>query len=142
MDLSGRLVTPGLVDVHQHLDKSRTRRVVANPLGTLAGASFGYRVFAESVTREDIVRRAEETVVACSERGTVAIRSHTNIEPQTRLRGIEAMLDVRARCARRMTIQLVAHVTSEGTSMFVEARDWLKAAAAAGVNAIGGVPAT
>jgi cytosine deaminase len=142
MDLSGRLVTAGLVDVHQHLDKSRTRRVVANPPGTLAGASSGYRAFAETVTHDDIVRRAEETVDACSDRGTVAIRSHTNIEPQTQLRGIEAMLDVRTRCARRMTIQVVAHVTSEATSMLVEAGDWLKAATAAGVNAIGGVPAT
>src|SRR5947209_6022733 len=126
MDLSGRLVTPGLVDVHQHLDKSRTRRLVANPSGTLPGASSGYRAFAETVTRDDIIRRAEETVDACSDRGTVAIRSHTNIEPQTQLRGLEAMLDVRARCARRMTIQVVAHVTSDATSMLVEAGDWLK----------------
>ncbi|MBV8851078.1 MAG: amidohydrolase family protein [Methylobacteriaceae bacterium] len=142
MDLSGRLVTSGLVDIHQHLDKSRTRRAVANPSATLAGASSGYRAFAETVTRDDIVRRAEKTVDACSARGTVAIRSHTNIEPQTQLRGIEAMLEVRARCARRMTIQVVAHVTSEATSMFAEARDWLKAATAAGVDAVGGVPAT
>ena len=36
IDLGGKLVVPGLVDAHQHLDKSRTRRSVHNPSGTLA----------------------------------------------------------------------------------------------------------
>jgi len=35
LDLAGRLVTPGLIDAHQHLDKARTRRDVPNPTGTL-----------------------------------------------------------------------------------------------------------
>jgi cytosine deaminase len=139
--LDGRLVVPGLVDIHQHLDKSRTRSVVANPSGTLAGASAGYAAFASTVTREDIIARAEQTLAACAERGTVAIRSHTNIDLETGLRGVEAMLEVRERCRDRMTLQVVAHVTSGATRRLADAEAWLNEAIAAGVDAIGGVPA-
>ena len=63
MALDGRLVVPGLVDIHQHLDKSRTRSAVTNPSGTLAGASSGYAAFAAGVNREDIVTRADRTQI-------------------------------------------------------------------------------
>ena len=38
-ELKNRLVVPGLIDAHQHLDKTRTLRAVQNPRGTLEGAS-------------------------------------------------------------------------------------------------------
>ena len=82
-----KLVVPGLVDAHQHLDKSRTRRLVENPTATLEGASAAYRSFAAAATREDIIARAERTLDICLGHGTVAIRSHTNIESQSGVRG-------------------------------------------------------
>ncbi|WP_158808166.1 amidohydrolase family protein [Beijerinckia sp. L45] len=140
-DMAGKLIVPGLVDAHQHLDKSRTRRRVVNPSGTLAGAAAGYKAYAETVTRDDIAARALQTIEACVAYGTVAIRSHTNIEPQSELRGIEAMVDVRAACVDKLTLQIVAHVTSDATRMLPEAKAWLLGAVARGVDAIGGVPA-
>ena len=113
VDLHGKLVVPGLVDAHQHLDKSRTRRLVANPAGTLEGASAAYRTFAVSATREDIMRRAERTLDICLAHGTVAIRNHTNIESQSGLRAFEAMIELRERWRDRLTLQVVAHLTSD-----------------------------
>jgi cytosine/creatinine deaminase len=139
--LDGQLVLPGLVDIHQHLDKSRTRALVSNPSGTLAGASAAYRALAPTITRDQMIARALRTVDACSAFGTVAIRSHTNIDPQSGVRGIEAMVALRQRCADRMRIQLVAHVTSDATSMLPESEVWLRSAIDLGVDAIGGVPA-
>jgi cytosine/creatinine deaminase len=141
LELDGRLVVPGLVDMHQHLDKSRTRKLLTNPLGTLDGAIAAYAAIAPSITREDMIARARGTVEACSARGTVAIRSHTNIDPPTELRGIEAMLALRESCAAQMRIQVVGHVTSGATSMLPESEAWLTEAAALGIDAIGGVPA-
>ena len=68
--LAGKLVLPGLVDMHQHLDKSRTRRLVSNPAGTLDGALAGYKKLAANVTRDEIMERAERTLpaVRCSGR--------------------------------------------------------------------------
>ena len=138
--LDGRLVLPGLVDMHQHLDKSRTRALLDNPSGTLAGASAAYRALAPTVTRDQMIARAERTVEACSAYGTVAIRSHTNIDPQTGVRGVEAMVTLRERCADRMRIQVVGHVTSQATSMLRESEAWLREAIDLGIDAIGGVP--
>ncbi len=141
IDLGGRLVLPGLVDMHQHLDKSRTRRLVSNPEGTLQGALAGYKKLAAGVTREQFMERAEKTIRACLAHGTVAIRSHTNIDPETGVRGIEALVDLREQWRGRFTLQVVAHVTSGATRMPEQARQWLGAAVANGVDVIGGVPA-
>ena len=140
IDLHGKLVTPGLVDAHQHLDKSRTRRLVANPAGTLEGASAAYRTFAARATRADIIERAERTLDICLAHGTVAIRNHTNIESESGLRAFEAMIELRERRRDRITLQVVAHLTSDAPRNLAAARAWLEAAIAAGADAIGGVP--
>jgi cytosine deaminase len=140
-ELGGQLVVPALVDMHQHLDKSRTRALVSNPSGTLSGASKAYQALAPSITQDQMIERALRTIETCSAHGTVAIRSHTNIDPQSELRGIEAMIAVRERSTSLMRIQVVAHLTSNATSMFTEGKDWLRGAASLGVDVIGGVPA-
>ena len=141
LSLNGQLVLPGLVDMHQHLDKSRTRALLDNPSGTLMGASAAYRALAPSITKEQMIARARGTVEACSAHGTVAIRSHTNIDPQTGVRGVEAMVELRAQCAAFMRIQIVGHITSGATSMLPESDAWLREAIDLGIDAIGGVPA-
>jgi cytosine/creatinine deaminase len=141
LTVDGQLVLPGLVDMHQHLDKSRTRALLDNPSGTLMGASAAYRALAPSITKEQMIARARRTVEACSAHGTVAIRSHTNIDPQTGVRGVEAMVELRAQCAAFMRIQVVGHVTSGATSMLPESDAWLREAIDLGIDAIGGVPA-
>ena len=140
VDLADRLVVPGLVDAHQHLDKSRTRRLVDNPTGTLESASAAYRMFAGGITRDDILARAERTLDICLGYGTVAIRSHTNIESQSEVRSIEAMVELRHRCRERLTLQVVAHLTGDAPRKLAAARQWLAAAIAAGADVIGGVP--
>jgi cytosine deaminase len=140
IDLRGKLVVPGLVDAHQHLDKSRTRGLVANPAATLEAASAAYRTFAAAATREDIMRRAERTLDICLAHGTVAIRNHTNLESDSGLRAIEAMIELRERCRDRITLQVVAHLTGDAPRRLDAARQWLAAAIAAGADVIGGVP--
>ena len=140
IELGGKLVVAGLVDMHQHLDKSRTRRLVQNPTGDVPGALAGYQAFAATVTKEGILSRAARTLEACLACGTVAIRSHTNIDPDTQTRGVEAMIEFREQHAHHMILQIVAHVTSGATRMHDAARNWLLAAIDMGVDVLGGVP--
>jgi cytosine/creatinine deaminase len=118
-----------------------TRTLASNPTGTLAGASEAYRAIAPGITPQQMMARVLQTIEACSAYGTVAIRSHTNIDPQTEPRGIEAMIGVREKAANLMRVQVVAHVTSGATSMLPESREWLRGAVALGLDVIGGVPA-
>ena len=140
INLNGKLVVAGLIDMHQHLDKSRTRRLVKNPTGDVPGALAGYQEFAATVTKEGILSRAARTLEACLACGTVAIRSHTNIDPDTQTKGVEAMVEFRRRHADRMKVQVVAHVTSGATRMREQARSWLLAAIDLGADVLGGVP--
>lgn len=131
------LVVPGLVDMHQHLDKTRTRDAVANPDGTLGGAVRAYNEFAKTRSVADIMRRAEETIEACIAHGTVAIRTHVNVGPEFGLRGLEALSALRATLADRIALQLVVLPPPDADM----ARHWIDEAVAFGVDAIGGTPA-
>src|SRR6186713_1012522 len=61
IDLKDKLVSPGLIDVHQHLDKTRTLRAISNPSGTLAGAVSAFNDYAAKISPEDLHRRADRT---------------------------------------------------------------------------------
>lgn len=140
IDLKGRLVVPGLVDAHQHLDKTRTVRTVPNPQGTLYGAIEAFGRYAAGMSAEDVAARAERTMAACLARGTVAIRSHANVDPEARLRGVEALVGVRSRWRSRMRLQVVAFVTAGATKAGAPAREWLDEAIALGADVVGGTP--
>ena len=139
-DLKGKLVVPGLVDAHQHLDKTRTLAKVPNPRGTLHGAIDAFRVYSAGMTAADIAERADRTLAACLERGTVAIRTHANVDPEARTRGVEALLSVRERWRDRVRIQVVAFITSGATKKNAPAREWLEEAVALGADVVGGTP--
>ena len=125
MDLKGRLVVPGLIDAHQHLDKTRTLNRISNPDGTLMGAIGAFRDYAVRMSGEDIAERAERTMAACLERGTVAIRTHANVDPECELRGVEALVGLRERSRERMRLQVVAFLTGGGTKAGAPSRQWL-----------------
>lgn len=136
-DLREKLVVPGLVDAHQHLDKTRTLRSVPNPEGTLLGAIKAFSRYASKMSAEDIAQRAERTVAASLERGTVAIRTHANVDPECRLRGVEALVALRGRLRDRMRIQVVAFLTGGGTKASAPGGEWLDRAMQMGADVVG-----
>lgn len=140
MDLAGRLVVPGLVDAHQHLDKSRLR--LANPDGTLGGAVAAFGRYAATMTGEDVLRRAGRTLGACVARGTVAVRSHANVDLETGTRAVAALVELRERWRDRVTLQVVAFVTASAARAEPRVgRRLLEQALDAGADAVGGTPA-
>jgi cytosine deaminase len=142
LDLAGRLVVPGLVDMHQHLDKSRIVREVPNPSGTLDGALDAFRRYAAGLTVEAMVRSARRTLEACVARGTVAIRSHANVDRELGGRAVEALVRLREESRDRLRLQVVAFLTSSGARAdTATARAMLEAALDAGAEVVGGVPA-
>lgn len=137
VDLQEKLVAPGLVDAHQHLDKTRTLRSVPNPEGTLLGAIKAFSRYAATMSAEDIAARAERTVDACVERGTVALRTHANVDPECLLRGVEALVALRERVRDRMRIQVVAFLTGGGTKAAAPSREWMEQAMRLGADVVG-----
>ena len=139
-DLAGKLVVPGLIDAHQHLDKTRTLAAAPNPQGTLMGAINAFKRYAETMTAQDIAARAERTMGASLERGTVAIRTHANVDPEAKLRGVEALVELRERWRERMRVQVVAFLTGGGTKAGAPSRQWMEEALRLGADVIGANP--
>lgn len=140
VDLASRLVSPGFVDMHQHLDKTGVLRHAPNPSGTLQGAREAFAAYARYSGPEDVARRASQTMRRCLSRGTTAIRSHVNVDKDAGFRGIEPLAQLRDEWRDRMTLQLVAFMMAHPGQDF----DWLEGhidAAVALADVVGGTPA-
>ena len=140
IEMRGRLVAPGLIDCHQHLDKTRTLRAVKNPLGTLEGAIAEFARYATTMTPADIAARAERTMAACLERGTVAMRSHANVDPEAKLRGVEALIALRERWRDRLRLQVAPFLTGGATRVGAPAREWMEEALRMGGDVVSANP--
>ena len=77
----GRLVLPGFVDSHLHLDKSCILdRCKAD--GALSDAIAEVARLKRDFTEADVYARAEQTLVKAILQGTTRIRSHVEIDPR------------------------------------------------------------
>ncbi|MEZ4677945.1 MAG: amidohydrolase family protein, partial [Caldilineaceae bacterium] len=135
-DLAGRVVLPGLVDAHTHLDKSYTPAY--NQSGTLLEAIDLWRAYKGRRTKADVqttVRRALKTAIA---NGVTAMRSHIDVEAAGDLQTVETILELRDEFRAQITLQLVALGYAAG---FLEQRATMETALAMGLDFVGGAPA-
>ena len=110
IDLAGALVLPGLADGHVHLDKCmlgldwRPHRADASVRAIIADEKAFRRA-----TRIPLARQGAEALLERMIRGgTTSLRTHVDIDDVTRLDHLAQILDLRARWADRMQIQIVA----------------------------------
>ncbi len=109
MDLGGRLLLPGLIDAHVHLDKT----LLGRPWVPHApGADVRARVAAEKRLRAeldwDIGHQGDALLQRMLYAGTTALRTHVDIDDQSGLANLHAVLELRQRWSGRLTIQIVA----------------------------------
>ncbi len=135
----GRVVTPGLVDAHIHLDKALLSDRAPSREGSLAEA---LRVTAEAkrgFTREDILARARRTLDMAVRQGTTAMRSHAEVDPIVGLMGFEALSTLKREYAPAIDLQLCAFA-QEGILKSPGTEALLREALRAGADLVGGVP--
>src|SRR5712664_3824579 len=108
IDLGARLVTPGLVESHIHLDKALLNDRVTATAGTLEEAIRVTGQAKRAFTVDDITSRARRVLDLAVRAGTTAMRSHVEVDPIVGLSGMEAMLALRAQYAPAIDIQLCA----------------------------------
>lgn len=139
VDLKGRLLCPGFVDGHVHLDKT----LLGAPwVPNHAGSSIAGRIAHEKTVRAEcavpIAQRALALVERVTGRGSTWLRSHVDVDPDIGLAHVEAILAVREQVRDRVWIQLVAFpqsgvLAAPGTAALLE--EALKL----GVELIGGL---
>ncbi|RMI29909.1 amidohydrolase family protein [Nocardia stercoris] len=108
IDCAGRVVIPGLVESHVHLDKALLDRERANPDGTLAGAIAVTAELKREFTVESVRDRARRVLDLAIGNGTTVIRAHPDVDPIVGLRGVDALLELREEYRGRIDLQIVA----------------------------------
>jgi len=139
IDAGGRLTTPGLIESHIHLDKSRILdRCSASER---EGRDHMQRVSAvkQSFTVEDVHARAKTTLEQCLTHGTMHMRTHVELDPNVGLRGFEAIKGLAS--DYRWAIDLdICVFAQEGWSAVPEVDANIVAALENGATVIGGAP--
>src|SRR5437588_591545 len=91
IDLGGRLVSPGFVETHIHLDKSCILDRCRSERGDLEEAIAEAAKAKAAFTPEDVHSRAVRTLEKAILQGTTHMRTHLEVDPVVGLRSLEGV---------------------------------------------------
>jgi cytosine/creatinine deaminase len=133
----GKIIIPGFVDCHMHLDKSMLNQKSNYVDGT--GSEKGELTLKrkEEFTTLDIIERAEYLIKRAIKSGTLALRTNVDVDASVGLKGIEALINLREKYRDIITIQVVAFA-QEGVFFDNQTQELLIKAIESGVDLIGG----
>lgn len=140
IDVKNKLVTPGLIDAHMHLDKALLSETYPNKSGTLEEAIRVMGDAKEDFTVKDIVKRATKVAKMAIIHGTTTIRTHVDVDPIVELDAVKALLQVRESMRDLLEIQVVAF-PQEGLTDQKGVYALLDKAMNMGADVLGGIPA-
>src|SRR5438105_6126040 len=136
---SGKLVLPGFVDGHVHLDKVLIRDELREHDGTLAGAIGAIHERKRRYTVEDVRARARTVIEDSVRLGTTRLRSHVDVDTIGGLIPLEGVKAAAADCADIAEVRIIAF-PQEGLLRDPGAHELMEAALEAGADVVGGMP--
>lgn len=136
---AGRLVIPGLVDSHFHLDKALLSGRTPSREGTLPEAIRITGEAKRAFTVEDIGARARRALEMAIRHGTTAMRTHVEVDPIVGLKGMEAVLPLQRAYAWAIDLQICVF-PQEGIFQAPGTEGLMRQALRMGGQAVGGVP--
>ncbi|SEO20637.1 cytosine deaminase [Halogranum amylolyticum] len=138
-DADGRLVTPTLTEPHIHLDATLTAgEPTWNQSGTLAEGIDIWAARKESLTTDDVKRRARQTIEWLVSHGVTRVRTHVDTTEQS-LTGVEALVELREEVSDLVDLQLVAF-PQDGILTEDSHEELLVDAIEMGADVVGGIP--
>ena len=139
VDAAGCLVLPAFTEAHCHLDKTLFGRPWVSHL---AGDSLASRISHDHDRRSELgipdVVAMRALVDAMVSFGTTTIRTHTDVDPDVGLRGVEAVRELALEVADRVDIQQVAF-PQHGLLSLPGTAELLEGAMTAGASVVGGL---
>lgn len=139
IDLAGALVLPGFVETHIHLDKSRVIDRCDLQEGTLVEAISETARIKRAFTEVDIETRARQTLEKAILAGTMALRTHVEVDPRIELRGFYAVQRLAKAYAWAIDVEICVF-PQEGLINDPGCEELLIAACRNGASLIGGCP--
>jgi len=140
VDACGRLVSPGLVESHFHLDKARILDRCAPPKDRRAGDHMKRTAaIKHTFTVEDVYARARDTLEQCLLNGVTHMRTHVEVDSNVGLRGYEAIERLAKDYAWAIDLQLCVFL-QEGWTNSEGGEANVVAALKRGARVVGGAP--
>lgn len=102
----GRLLAPGFVETHIHLDKSCVIDRCACETGRAHRAMERVSEVKHSFTVDDVQARARRTLEKCILHGCTTMRTHVEVDPKVGLRGFEGVKSLIAEYAWAIDIEI------------------------------------
>lgn len=137
--LGGRLVVPGFIETHIHLDKSCLLGRCQCEKGTLDEAIAAVATAKRGFTEEDVYRRASQTLEKAIKHGTTRVRTHVEVDPRIGLTSVKALLRLKKDYAWAVDLELCVF-PQEGLLDDPGCEDVMVAALEAGADVVGGAP--
>ncbi|MFV0243722.1 MAG: amidohydrolase family protein [Qingshengfaniella sp.] len=138
IDLGGRLVSPGFVETHIHLDKSCILHRCGGG-GDLNAAIQEVSQLKADFTAEDVYARGSRTIEKCIAQGTTHMRTHLELDPTVAMRSFEAVQQLVRDYAWAIDIEICAF-PQEGLLNNPGTDELLVEAMKRGAHLIGGAP--
>src|SRR3979411_1513048 len=95
IDVDGKLVLPGFVDTHVHLDKACLLGRCEHNHGSASEAIRAVAAMKRDFTVEDVYARGSRVIERAIVAGTTRMRTHVEIDPRIGLRGFAALKAVK-----------------------------------------------
>ncbi|MDA9470323.1 Cytosine deaminase [Enterococcus sp. 5H] len=139
INADGRVLIPGLVESHIHLDKALIADRKPNMSGTLHEAIDVTAELKPTFTEEDIYERAKKALEMIIAHGVTAVRTHSEFDPAQGFSGFKTILKLKEEYRDLIDMQVVAFpqegiFKAPGTEkMMYEAMDM-------GADVVGGIP--
>ena len=138
-NLNGRLVVPGFVETHIHLDKSCLLGRCNCEQGTLGDAIAQVAAAKKGFTDEDVYTRARGTLEKSLKHGTTRMRTHVEVDPRVGLTSFRALKRLRKDYAWAIDLELCVF-PQEGLLDDAGCEDIMIQALEEGADVIGGAP--
>lgn len=139
IDGEGRVLSPGFVEGHIHLDKALIADRMPNKSGTLLEALEVTAKLKPTFTKEDIEDRARRALDMVISKGTTHIRTHAEFDPSGGFHGFETIMKLREEYKDIINMQVVAF-PQEGIIKAPGTEDMMYRAMDMGADVVGAVP--
>jgi cytosine deaminase len=139
--LDGRLLIPGFVETHIHLDKSCISERCACRTGTLKEAIETVAAAKLAFTEDDIYARARRTLEKAIVQGTTRMRTHVEVDPRIGLKSFRAIGQLKRDYAWAIDVDICVF-PQEGLNNDPGTFELLVEACENGADLIGGCPYT
>ena len=141
IDLGGRLVSPGFVETHIHLDKSCILDRCKSERGDLEEAIAEAAKAKAAFTPQDVHSRAVRTLEKAILQGTTHMRTHLEVDPGVGLRGLEGVLPLVKEYSWAIDLEICVF-PQEGLLNNPGTDELMVAALDRGCRVVGGAPYT